>query len=338
MTIKAVGLFSGGLDSILAVKLMQLQGIAVDVLQFRLGFEPLRIIRLKKQQPQEVTKADIEACLGVTIQQPDVREEFLDVLLHPQHGYGSAMNPCIDCKIFILRKAKDYMHAHGAHFVFTGEVLGQRPMSQHRQTLLQTERRSELQGYLLRPLSAKLLDPTIPEQEGWVNREQLLDIAGRSRAVQMALAAQYHLPYPQPAGGCLLTDSGFAGRVRELMAHTPGEQLTTEDLDLLKVGRHFRLADTLKVIVGRHQADNDFLAAHTGGRWQGEVEEFGSPLVLVLGEPTADQWTQIAQIAVSYTKGKSADHATVVFTRGDEQRRVALVPNLMAIHPAWHVA
>ncbi len=335
--VKAVGLFSGGLDSILAVKLMQLQGIEVDVLQFRLGFEPLRLRRVARHQKQEVRKGDIEQRLGVTIQQPDVREEFLDLLFHPQHGYGSEMNPCIDCKIFILRKAKEYMQTHDAQFVFTGEVVGQRPMSQHRQTLLQTERRSELQGYLLRPLSAKLLEPTIPEQEGWVDREQLLDISGRGRKVQMEWAERYDLPYPQPAGGCLLTDPGFSGRLRELMAHTPVEHITIEALDLLKVGRHFRLADTLKVIVGRHQVDNELLIKHTTGRWWGEVREYGSPLVLILGEPAAEQWPQIAQIAVSYTKGKHADHATVDFTREEERRTVEIAPNLMTIQPQWSV-
>lgn len=337
MKVKAVGLFSGGLDSILAVKLMLLQGIDVDVLQFRLGFEPLRIKRLKKHQVQEVRKDEIEQHLGVTIRQPDVREEFLDVLFHPRHGYGSAMNPCIDCKIFILRKAKEDMQAQGAQFVFTGEVLGQRPMSQHRQTLLQTEKASNLQGYLLRPLSAKLLEPTIPEQEGLVDRERLLDISGRGRKIQMEFAEQYGLPHPQPAGGCLLTDQGFSARLRELMAHTSIEHITVEDIDLLKVGRHFRLADTLKVIVGRNQMDNGVLATHTSGRWWAEVREYGSPLVLILGEPGGEQWEQIAQLAVSYTKGKHVDHATVDFIRGDERRAVAVVPNLMAIRPKWHI-
>jgi tRNA U34 2-thiouridine synthase MnmA/TrmU len=286
---------------------------------------------------QAVTKDEIEQHLGVTIQQPDVREEFLDVLFHPRHGYGSAMNPCIDCKVFILRKAKEYMQTHAAQFVFTGEVLGQRPMSQHRQTLLQTEKLSGLQGYLLRPLSAKLLEPTIPEQEGLVDREQLLDISGRGRRLQMELAEQYALSYPQPAGGCLLTDQGFSARLRELMAHTPIEQITLEDIDLLKLGRHFRLTDTLKVIVGRHQVDNELLATHTSGRWWAEVREYGSPLVLILGEPTGEQWEQIAQIAVSYTKGKQAEHATVDFICGDERREVAVVPNLMAVRPEWHI-
>ncbi len=337
MNVKAVGLFSGGLDSILAVKLMQLQGIEVDVLQFRLGFEPLRLRRLTKHQSREVTKVESEESLGVAIQQPDVREEFLDLLFHPRHGYGSEMNPCIDCKIFILRKAKAYMQAHGAQFVFTGEVMGQRPMSQHRQTLLQTERRSELQGYLLRPLSAKLLAPTIPEQEGWVNRDQLLDISGRGRKVQMEWAERYGLPYPQPAGGCLLTDHGFSARLRELMAHTPIDRIRVEEIDLLKVGRHFRLTDAVKVIVGRHHVDNAVLETHTTGRWWGEVREYGSPLVLILGDPEAQQWQHIAQIAVSYTKGRHADHATVDFTRGGERRSVDIAPNLAVIQAEWHI-
>lgn len=327
--IKAIGLFSGGLDSILAVKLMKEQGIEVDVLQYRLGFEPLRIKRRSKKQDQEVSEEEVEQQLGVRIQHSDVVEEFLQIVLHPKHGYGSAMNPCIDCKMFILKKAKEYMEAHNAQFVFTGEVLGQRPMSQHRQTLLQTEKASGLQGYLLRPLSAKLLEPTIPEQKGWVDREQLLDISGRGRTAQMNFARQYGLRYPQPAGGCLLTDKIFAKRLQDLINHKPEESITGEDVFLLKLGRHFRLSDRLKVIVGRHEVDNDILQEHLSGKWRAAVREYKGPVVLIEGEPSEQQLEQIAQLAVSYTKGKNAERVSVDFYREDEQRVVSIIPKKM---------
>lgn len=335
--IKAVGLFSGGLDSMLAVKLMKEQGIGVDVLQYRLGFEPLRMRRLTKNQERAVTEDAIEQQLGVKIHHPDVREEFLQLVFNPKYGYGSAINPCIDCKMFILHKAKAYMEAHGAHFVFTGEVLGQRPMSQHRQTLLQTEKAAGLQGYLLRPLSAKLLEPTIPEQQGWVDREKLFNISGRGRAVQTELAEKYHLQYPQPAGGCLLTDKMFARRFQELMAYKPHEQISIEDVELLKLGRHFRLSETLKVIVGRHQIDNNFLQQHTSGRWYAHVREYQGPLVLIDGIPSEPQCEQIAQIAVKYTKGKHADHVTVDFYREGEQHSVSIIPNPTCIRGQWQI-
>jgi tRNA U34 2-thiouridine synthase MnmA/TrmU len=327
--IKAVGLFSGGLDSMLAVKLMKEQGIDVDVLQYRLGFESLRIRRRTKKQDQEVSKEEVERQLGVNIQHPDVTEEFLQIVFHPKYGYGSAMNPCIDCKIFILKKAKEYMEAHDAQFIFTGEVLGQRPMSQHRQTLLQTEKASGLQGYLLRPLSAKLLDPTIPEQEGWVDREQLFGISGRSRAVQMELAQKYNFRYPQPAGGCLLTDNNFAKRLHELMTFKPTDQITIEDITLLKLGRHFHISETVKVIIGRHETDNSFLQQHTSGRWYATVREYEGPFVLIEGEPSDQQLEHIAQLTVSYTKGKNAERVIVDFYHEDQQRAISIVPKKM---------
>jgi tRNA-uridine 2-sulfurtransferase len=322
--IKAVGLYSGGLDSILAVKLLKDQGIVVDVLCFQLGFEYLNLRRRTKHRAMEVSEAEIERQLGVTIQHPDVREEFLHLVFHPQHGYGKAMNPCVDCKIFLLRKARDYMHAHNARFVFTGEVVGQRPMSQQRQTLLQTEKAAGLQGYLLRPLSAKLLDPTIPEQQGWIDREQLLGIAGRNRQEQMQLAERYHLRYPQPGGGCLLTDPHFTERLRQLMAWKPAEQISVEDIQLLKLGRHVYLSETVHVILGRHAIDTRLLQQHTAGRWYGEIQDIPGPFVLVEGQPSDAQFEEIARLAVRYTKIQQGQAVTVAFFCGDARRVVAV--------------
>ncbi len=335
--IKAIGMFSGGLDSLLAIKLIKDQGIDVDVLHYNIGFESLHLDRQIKHKAAEIDLADIEHKLGVVIQDIDVTDAFLNVVLHPKHGYGSEMNPCIDCKIFILQQAKAYMDAHQAQFIFTGEVVGQRPMSQQLPTMRLIEQRSGLRGYLLRPLSAKILEPTIPEQQGWVDRERLLAISGRGRHPQLALARQYDLSFQQPAGGCLLNDPHFSIRLQELFAHTPEALLTTNDVMLLKLGRHFRLADNLKIIVGRHEVDNDFLAQHAAGRWTATARDIAGPLVVIVGEPDDAQFKQIAQIIVKYTKAKHADRATVDFFRDNEQRAETIVPNALLDPNQWRI-
>ncbi|GAK54991.1 tRNA methyl transferase-like protein [Candidatus Vecturithrix granuli] len=335
--IKAIGLFSGGLDSILAVKLIKDQGIQVEVIHYGIGVEPLHIERRVKQREIEVTEQEIEQQLGVSITHLDVAQEFLSVFLHPKHGYGSGMNPCIDCKIFIMQKARAYMEAHDAQFVFTGEVIGQRPMSQHRQTLLQTEREAGLSGYLVRPLSAKLLDPTIPEQQGWVDREKFLDISGRGRKAQTELAQKYQLRYPQPAGGCLLTDPQFSKRLKELLTYIAPEHIQVEDVQLLKLGRHFRFPGGLKVIVGRHEFDNTLLAQYVRGRWQAQLRECEGPLVLIEGNPANEQFEQIAQLLVSYTKAKHAEQATVDFIREDERHTAVIIPDITCHFEPWRV-
>jgi tRNA-specific 2-thiouridylase len=335
--IKAIGLFSGGLDSMLAIKLIKDQGIEVHALQFRLGFETLKIQRRMQHLEPEVSEAEIEQQLGLHIQHLDVAAEFLRVVFDPQHGYGSTLNPCIDCKIFLLKKAKEYMETHGAHFVFTGEVLGQRPMSQHGETLRHIEKASGLGGYLLRPLSAQLFEPTIPEQQGWVDRARLLGISGRSRGVQVQLAEHYQFRYHQPAGGCLLTDPNFEIRLQDLMQHKPPEQITGADIELLKLGRHFRLSDTLKVIVGRHEFDNKLLEHHTAGRWSATVREYQGPLVLIDGDPSEQQLEQIAQIAVRYTKGRHAESVNVDFGRDHEQRMITVIPDKNLNIEQWRI-
>ncbi len=335
--IKAIGMFSGGLDSLLAIKLIKDQGIDVDVLHYDIGFESLHLDRQIKHKAAELDRADIERKLGIAIQDIDVTDAFLNVVLHPKHGYGSEMNPCIDCKIFMLQQAKAYMDAHQAQFIFTGEVVGQRPMSQQLHTMRLIEQCSGLRGYLLRPLSAKILEPTIPEQQGWVDRERLLGISGRGRHPQLALARQYDLSFQQPAGGCLLNDPHFSFRLNELLAHTPEPLLTTTDVMLLKLGRHFRLADNLKIIVGRHEVDNDLLAQYAAGRWTATARDIVGPLVVIVGEPSDADFERIAQITVKYTKAKHADSATVDFVRDNEQRVVTITPDALLDPNQWRI-
>lgn len=249
---KAIALISGGLDSALAAKLIKEQGIDIVPLNFKIPF---------CHRDKKISSKDklcwVADNLGKDLKVVDIREEFLELLKNPKHGFGSNINPCIDCKILMLRKAKELMKEWNAAFVVTGEVLGQRPMSQYRRALEIIEKESGLEGLVLRPLSAKLLVPTIPEKEGWVCRDRLLDFSGRTRKPQMELAKILGIKdYPNPAGGCLLTDPEFTRRLKDLVTH---QELTMDNIELLKIGRHFRLTPHTKLVVGRDEKENEGL-------------------------------------------------------------------------------
>ena len=244
--IKGIGLLSGGLDSMLAVKVLQEQQIELLAITFVTPFFG--------------AEKGIEAArkTGIEIRSMDISEAHIAMLKSPRYGYGSQMNPCIDCHGLMLREAGKVMEAEGAEFLFTGEVLGQRPMSQRRDSLRSVEKLSGLAGRILRPLSAKLLPPTIVEEQGLVDRNMLLDIQGRSRRRQKELAQKYGLKdYPQPGGGCMLTNEGFSNRLRELLSTRPGA--TVEDVEIIKWGRAFMLPGKTICMVGRQQSDNSKL-------------------------------------------------------------------------------
>jgi len=251
---RAIALISGGLDSILAAKLIQQQGIDIIPLNFKIPFGHLD----KKDSCAkfEFLKR-LVSHLGTQVKVIDISDEFMKVLKDPTYGYGANMNPCIDCKILMLSKTKELMSELGAAFVVTGEVLGQRPMSQHKQALYTIAKRAGLEGLVLRPLSAKLLLETIPEKEGWISREKLLSFSGRTRKPQIELSRAFGIKeYAQPAGGCLLTDPGFTKRLKDLIGQ--GE-LDINNIELLKIGRHFRLAPNVKLVVGRDERENERL-------------------------------------------------------------------------------
>ncbi len=233
-----------------------------------------------------------------------VTEEFFQVIRNPKHGYGSGVNPCLDCRILMFSRARERMEEINAAFVFTGEVLGQRPMSQHRQAMRIIDRESGLEGRLLRPLSARLLEPTIPENEGLVDREKLLAIQGRSRKPQMALAEEYSITdYPCPAGGCLLTDPGFARRMRGLIHSCPHFDLN--DVNLLKVGRHFQLSPGAKAVVGRNEEENrHLLILARQGELLFEVKGWGSPVTLLRGEAGEEEIHLAAAITARYSDAR----------------------------------
>ncbi len=240
--IKAVVLFSGGLDSILAVKLIQEQGIEVKGVNFKTPFFGL-------DKTFEAIKN-----LDLDLEIIDITQELLEILRNPRHGFGKNMNPCIDCHALMFKKAGEYMIKIGASFILSGEVLGERPMSQNRNSLNIIERESGFEGRILRPLSALLLAETIPEKEGLVERNKLLDISGRSRKRQIELAAKMGIEdYPSPAGGCKLTEPVFSKRLRDLF--TQGV-FSSEEIELLKLGRHFRLSRDIKLVVGRNKEEN----------------------------------------------------------------------------------
>lgn len=246
---RAIALVSGGLDSILAAKLIKEQNIEVVPVNFTIPF----------CHRKAAFSSRVKAFLDAPLTTIDISEEFLKMLQHPRHGFGSHMNPCIDCKILMFKKAGELMRSLGAECVVTGEVLGQRPMSQHRRALDIIEKESGLQGALLRPLCAQLLPETIVEKEKKVSRSNLLNFSGRQRRPQMGLAEQLGLEdYAQPSGGCLLTDPEFTKRLKELIAH---KELSLENIALLKSGRHFRLAPAAKLAVGRNQQENAALQA-----------------------------------------------------------------------------
>jgi len=272
--------------------------------------------------------------LGIRLHEIDISEEQLAIVKSPRFGHGSSVNPCLDCHILMARKAKALMEEIGGAFVATGEVLGQRPMSQHKQALQLVERESGLPGLLLRPLSAKLLEPTIPEHQDLVDRDRLLGIRGRSRKPQMALAAQYGITdYPTPAGGCILTEKSFGNRLRDLLEHDPDAGL--DEVELLKCGRHMRLDGGVKVIVARDEEECRWLESHRGSMATFEAADFAGPSVLATPEIPLDRAQVVAAITASYGKGKNEDRVRVIWKDGETETIIAAKPINMNEISRW---
>jgi tRNA U34 2-thiouridine synthase MnmA/TrmU len=294
---KAVALLSGGLDSTLAVKLVLDQGIDVEAVNF---VSPFCLCRKGGCGALEVAKN-----LNIPLKTITVGEEYLRIVRKPKFGYGKNMNPCIDCRIFMLKKAKKYAEEIGASFIFTGEVLGQRPMSQHRKTLGIIEKEAGLKGKILRPLSAKLLPPTEVEKKGLVSRETLLGIEGRSRKKQIRLAQELKVTeYSCPGGGCLLTCREFTSKLKDLFEHK--KRISLKDVRLLKVGRHFRFGKN-KIIVGRNEAENRLLLQmKMTNDYCFEAQDTGSPITLLQGPKTRIAVKRAAELTVYYSDRKQS--------------------------------
>jgi tRNA-specific 2-thiouridylase len=320
---KAIALLSGGLDSTLSAKMILEQGIELEALNFLTIF----CTCTTRGETCLASQKAVDA-LGIPLKVINVSEEYLHVVKHPKHGYGSNMNPCIDCRIFMLKKAKTYMEEMDASFLVTGEVLGERPMSQRRDAMRLIEKEAELDGLILRPLSAKLLPPSIPEKEGWVDREKLLKIQGRSRKPQIQLADHFGIrDYPCPAGGCLLTDPGFSKRMKDLIISDPNFSLN--DIHLLKIGRHFRFSPKLKLVVGRNEEENQKIQTYSRGEdVLLRLSRYPGPLSLLRGEAGEEEIEKAAAITARYSKVKDLEKVEVTFGRvnGDEDQFVFVSP------------
>jgi len=264
---------------------------------------------------------------GAPIRRVDVSEEYLSLLISPAFGFGKGINPCIDCKILMLRKAKAMMADLGADFIATGEVVGQRPMSQFPKTLKIIEEKSGLQGRLLRPLSARIMPETLPEQEGLIDREKLLDIQGRSRKVQLELAKAWGITaFGQPAGGCYLTDAAYARRFKDFLIQEGREAVTRENLILLQVGRHFRIRDHVKLIVGRDRWENGFLEKEIAGRWVLRVMDYPGPLALTDGTAEKKDIPFMAALTAAFSDGKREEQVRVSCVMDEGQEIVTIAP------------
>jgi tRNA-specific 2-thiouridylase len=303
--IKALALLSGGLDSTLAAKLILKQGIDVVAINF---VSPFCLCEKREGGATEAAKQ-----LGVPLKVVNVGDEYLKMVRKPKYGYGKNMNPCIDCRIFILKKAKKYAKEIGASFILTGEVLDERPMSQHFRAMKIIEEESGLKGKILRPLSARLLPETVMEKKGLVDREKLLGIRGRSRKPQIKLAEEFNIKdYPSPAGGCLLTCREYANKLRDLFKHK--KRCYMADVSLLKVGRHFRFGKN-KIIVGRNEAENKILTAKKARNdYYFEVPDIGSPITVLQGAKTKNTIRTAAALTAFYSDAKG-DKVTVNFGR-----------------------
>lgn len=307
MNKRAIALLSGGLDSTLAVKMMIDQGIEMTAVHFTSVFCNCTPKTAGcKMQARKVAEE-----FAVPIRVVHKGMDYIKMVEHPPHGHGSGMNPCIDCRIYMLRKVKEMMSEVEASFVITGEVLGQRPMSQQRHTINLIARESGLADLILRPLSALHFDPTRPEREGIVDREKLLAMSGRTRKPQFALAEQLGVKdYPCPAGGCLLTDKVIAARLQDLFAHQP--DYTHADLVLITTGRHFRLRPGLKVIMGRIQEENERITGLASPeQFLFSPQNFRGPTALAVGMMNDDDRRMIGEIIAAF----SQDHEQVYTVR-----------------------
>ncbi|MDE0420702.1 MAG: tRNA (5-methylaminomethyl-2-thiouridylate)-methyltransferase [Gammaproteobacteria bacterium] len=343
---RAAALISGGLDSMLAAKIILDQGVDVEGVNFFTGFcveGHTHAIRKKDRSREKRNNALwVAEQLGIKLHIVDVIDEYKDIVLNPKHGYGANLNPCLDCKIFMVNKAltQDVLD-RGFDFVITGEVIGQRPKSQRADTMPVIARESGAGDRLLRPLCALNLPPTLPEREGWVDRGKLYGFHGRDRKPQMALAKSLGFTdYAQPAGGCcFLTDPRYAGKLADLWDARGERDYDFDDIMLLKVGRHIRPAPHYKLIVGREEGENNFLSGYRRRFVHLNTVSHTGPLTLIDGKPKQGDLLLAARIAARYSQGRGAEKVSVSVHHPSgvtEELRVEPLPPT-ELEPAWHV-
>jgi tRNA-specific 2-thiouridylase len=341
---KAVALISGGLDSMLAAKTVMDQGIHVEGINFFTGFcveGHTHAIREKdRAKPKRNNSLWVAEQLGIKLHIIDVIEEYKNVLINPKHGYGAHLNPCLDCKIFMVNKAKQWIAENGFDFIITGEVIGQRPMSQRKDTMPVVARESGADDLLLRPLCAKNLAPTLPEREGWVDREKLHGFSGRSRKPQMEMAERYGFrEYSQPAGGCcFLTDKNYSAKLADLWRAHGHKDYELDDVMLLKVGRHIRPAPHFKLIVAREEGEGRFLQGYRKEFISMAATSHNGPLVLIDGTPSAEDLYLAAGITARYGQGREAEQVDVKITDKDgSERTIRVKPLAKELPQEWYI-
>ena len=347
--IRAVALISGGLDSLLATKTILEQGIHVEGLNFFTGFcVEGHTQALRKKDKNKDKRNNALWCaeqLGIKLHIIDIVEEYKDVLLNPKHGYGAHMNPCLDCKVFMVGKAKQWAQENGFDFIITGEVVGQRPKSQRKETMPIVAKESGANNRLLRPLCAQLLPETYPEQQGWVDRKKLFAFSGRSRKPQMQLAEHYQLTdYAQPAGGCcMLTDEAYSDKLVDMwqarIANGKQRDYTLDDIMLLKVGRHFRPQPHYKVIISREEGEGHYLSGYRRQYITLQSTSHRGPLAMIDGRPNRDDLKLAARITARYGKGRTATTVEMQIQYPDTSIETMTVQPLPAdqIPAAWYV-
>ncbi len=315
---KAVSLISGGLDSMLATRTIIEQGIHVEGINFYTGFcveGHTHAIRKQNQNKKKRNNALwVAEQLGIKLHIIDIVEEYKDIVINPKHGYGQNLNPCLDCKVFMVSKARQWMQENKFDFIITGEVVGQRPMSQRKNTMPIVSRRSGADDLLLRPLCAQNMNATLPEKEGWVDRSALFGFSGRSRKPQMQLAEMYNIEdYSQPSGGCcFLTDASYSKKLQDMWNHRGSKSYELDDIMLLKVGRHIRPSTNFKLIIGREEGENNFLHGYRKQFSHMFATSHTGPLVLIEGELLTEQDSLLAaRITARFGHGKNADEVRV---------------------------
>jgi hypothetical protein len=319
---KAVALYSGGLDSTLAILAVMKQGIEVKAVTFLNHFG----CDISDRSSCSKNPFAAAAQFGFEVKLCHLSDKFINIVKNPKFGHGKNMNPCMDCRILMIREAKEFMEMVGADFIITGEVIGQRPMSQRRDALDIVDRETGMRGYILRPLSAKLLKPTIPEQEGLVNRDMLYGFGGRSRKPQMALAAEFGLTdYPAPASGCLLTEPNYSYRLSELLAYDRDPSL--DDLNLLRLGRHFRLSRGCKVIVGRDERENNAIVSLLGDHGPFlRVEDHAGPITVIRGDADDREVRLAAALCARYSDARLFPEVQVKVWNRDSGSVITVTP------------
>ncbi len=346
-TPKAVALISGGLDSMLAAKIIQDQGVHVEGINFYTGFCVEGHTHAIRNKDKKKTKRNnaiwVAEQLGIKLHIIEVIEEYKDVVLNPKHGYGQNMNPCIDCKIFMVNKAQAWawMEENQFDFIITGEVIGQRPKSQRKDTMPVIARESGAEDRLLRPLCAKNLPGTLPEREGWVNRDELYDFHGRNRKPQIALAHKFGFTdFAQPAGGCcFLTDQSYSSKLKDLWGARGERTYELDDIMLLKVGRHVRPKPYYKLIIGREEGENNYLSGYLNEFTSIKTISHKGPLALIDGTMNEKDIEEAAAIVARYSQGRDAYTVEVEITDcngGTERLRVQPIPSI-EIEQSWHV-